>query len=85
MVQSKQNQTHSGKIFNQLLKRSRTIGTRQELKKKIGKRTKHHSKHVHWPVYIYEDKVFEYCITETEEKNGQYITNMENNSVFRIN
>ena len=60
--------TYSWKFWKQLLKQFTTNGTRQELKQKLGKWTKHHSKHRRWPAYIHEDKVFEYCITETEEK-----------------
>ena len=38
------------------------------LKHKLGKWTKDHSKHGRWPIYEYENKVYEYCITEMNEE-----------------
>ena len=38
------------------------------LKQRLGKWTKDHSKHGRWPIYTYEDKVFEFCINEMDEK-----------------
>ena len=42
--------------------------TRRVPKQKLGKWTKDHSKHGCWSAYIHKDKVFEYHITEMEEK-----------------
>ena len=43
-------------------------GTDLMLKQRLGKWTKDHSKNGCWPMYTYEDKVFEFHINEIDEK-----------------
>ena len=60
--------TYSWNFWKQLFNQITTNGTRRELKQKLEKWTNHHSKYGCWPAYIHKDKVFKYCITETEGK-----------------
>ena len=43
-------------------------GTDIVLKHKLGKWTKDHSKHGRWPIYAYENKVYEFRINEMNEE-----------------
>ena len=58
----------SWEFWRQLLKTFIKRGTDLILKQKLGKWTKHHSKHGRWQIYTYEDKVVEYRVNEMDEK-----------------